>query len=130
MLAKHCIFANGPCAAQHAGQYELKYPYSEYNASEVSGEPPRRPHERSGARVDERDPERGDPAGCIARMAHNVVRACGDKGVVLAQAELVREMASHDAMTPQAPQAAHEDEDYSEYEVSVWHHIRKLSGVN
>lgn len=114
MLAKHCIFANGPCAAQHAGQYELEHPYSEHNASEVSGEPPRRPHERSGARVDERDPERGDPAGCIARMAHNVVRACGDKGVVLAQAELVSEMASHDVMTPQAPQAAHEDEDDSE----------------
>jgi hypothetical protein len=63
-------------------------------------------------------------------MAHDVIRACSDKRVVLAQAELVSEMASHDAKTPQAPQATHEDEDDSEYEVSVWHHIGKLSGVN
>jgi hypothetical protein len=50
--------------------------------------------------------------------------------MILAQAQLVSEMVSHDAKTPQAPQATYEDEDASDYEVSVWHHIRKLSTVN
>jgi hypothetical protein len=63
-------------------------------------------------------------------MAYDVVRTCGNKGMILAQAQLVSEMVSHDAKTPQAPQATYEDEDASDYEVSVWHHIRKLSTVN